>query len=66
MSKSNNYQEYEPLNLLKQVDKNIWIVDGPVIYWMRFPFPTRMTVIKLNNGDVFLHSPTPITNDLRN
>jgi hypothetical protein len=61
-----DYPEYEPINILKPVDKNIWIVDGPVIYWMRFPFPTRMTVIKLKNNDLFLHSPTPFNINLKN
>jgi hypothetical protein len=44
---------------------DVWIVDGPVIRfgmpWPRFPFPTRMTVVRLTGGDLFLHSPTPLT-----
>ena len=55
-------QTYEPLNTLKQVAENIWIVDGPIEHMQQFglsvPFPTRMTVIRLSNGDLFLHSPT--------
>ena len=60
---------YPPLNTLKPVVDNLWIVDGPVIEfgfpWPKFPFPTRMTVIRLSTGDLFVHSPTPLTPDLR-
>jgi Domain of unknown function (DUF4336) len=60
---------YPPINTLKNVANNIWIVDGPVIRfgmpWPKFPFPTRMTVIRLTSGDLFIHSPTPITPSLK-
>lgn len=60
---------YAPINTLKRVVDNIWIVDGPVIRfgmpWPKFPFPTRMTVIRLNSGELFVHSPTPLTPSLR-
>lgn len=42
---------------LTPLGEDIWIVDGPVIDFYRIPFPTRMTVIRLANGDLFLHSP---------
>lgn len=44
--------------------EDIWIVDGPVIDFYRIPFPTRMTVIRLANGDLFLHSPIAWTPEL--
>ncbi|WBU57618.1 hypothetical protein [Paracoccus sediminicola] len=51
---------YEPLNRLKPLAEDLWIVDGPRISMnvgpFRTPFPTRMTVIRLPEG-VFLHSP---------
>lgn len=60
---------YPPINTLKRVVDNIWIVDGPVIRfgmpWPKFPFPTRMTVVRLTTGDLFLHSPTPVTPSLQ-
>ena len=60
---------YPPLNTLKRVAENIWIVDGPVIRfgfpWPKFPFPTRVTVIRLGAADLFIHSPTPLTPSLR-
>jgi hypothetical protein len=59
---------YPPLNTLKPVAENVWIVDGPVIRfgmpWPKMPFPTRMTVVRLADGGLFLHSPTPFTEEL--
>ena len=54
---------YEPLNKYKPFGRNIGIVDGPFEYLtmlgvqLPLPFTTRMTVVKLKNGDLFLHSP---------
>ncbi len=49
---------------LTPLGEDIWIVDGPVIDFYRIPFPTRMTVIRLANGDLFLHSPIAYSADL--
>ncbi len=60
---------YPPINTLKRVVDNVWVVDGPVICfgmpWPKFPFPTRMTVVRLASGDLFVHSPTPLTPSLQ-
>src|SRR5882724_2458763 len=54
---------YEPLNQYKPVARNIGIVDGPFEYLttagvrLPLPFTTRMTVVQLGNGDLFIHSP---------
>jgi Domain of unknown function (DUF4336) len=29
------------------------------------PFPTRMTVVRLRGGDIFIHSPTPLVPELK-
>ena len=46
---------------LKEVDQNIWIADGDLIQMdlkvLKLPFQTRMTVIKLNDGKLWIHSP---------
>lgn len=59
---------YPPINTLKPVTADIWIVDGPIIRlgmpWPRMPFPTRMTVIRLAGG-LLIHSPTPLVPALR-
>ena len=56
---------YAPLNTLKPVADNIWIVDGPAIRFYGVPFSTRMTVVRLQNGDIWLHSPTKISDALK-
>ena len=54
---------YEPLNRYKPFGPDIGIVDGPLEYMtvagvrLPLPFTTRMTVVRLKNGDLFLHSP---------
>ena len=55
---------YEPLNEYKALWLDIGMVDGPLEYVriagvrLPLPFSTRMTVVRLKNGDLFLHSPT--------
>lgn len=56
---------YQPLNTLKPVAPGVWIVDGPAIRFWRLPFPTRATVVRLANGELWVHSPTHLTEDLR-
>ncbi|WP_274426645.1 DUF4336 domain-containing protein [Chelativorans sp. YIM 93263] len=60
---------YPPLNTLKPVAENVWIVDGPMIRfgmpWPKMPFSTRMTVIRLEGRALFIHSPTLLTDGLR-
>lgn len=52
---------YEPVNCLKPVTKNVWIADGDItamaMYGVKVPFTTRMTVIRLRDGSLWLHSP---------
>lgn len=60
---------YEPLNTLKPVGEDLWVVDGPVVRMSylggSFPFPTRMAVVCLERGGLFLWSPTAPTESLR-
>jgi len=60
---------YEPIDVLKQVGDDLWIVDGPEVvmflYGLKVPFPTRMTIARLSNGDLWCHSPTVLTADLK-
>ena len=55
---------YPPLNTLKPVADDIWILDGPQIRFgltvLKVQFPTRATIIRLKGGGLFVHSPTPL------
>ena len=63
---------YKPINVYKPVAPNIGIVDGPFEYLtvggakLSLPFTTRMTVVRLPNNDLFLHSPTKFEEGLAN
>lgn len=54
---------YDPINIYKSLAPGIGIVDGPFEYLtvagirLPLPFTTRMTVVRLSNGDLILHSP---------
>jgi len=64
-----NQALYPPLNRLKPVAGNLWIVDGPLIRFgpagFKMPFPTRMTIIRLGDGGLFVHSPTALPDELK-
>jgi hypothetical protein len=55
---------YPPLNTLKPVADDVWIVDGPLIRFgltiLKVQFPTRATIIRLSDCGLFVHSPTPL------
>jgi hypothetical protein len=56
---------YPPLDVLKPVAQDIWIVDSGPLWLLGMPIPLRMTVIRLANSDILLHSPTRCSDDLR-
>ena len=52
--------------MLKEFGPDIWIADGPeVTAGLGFHYPTRMAVIRLTRGDLFIWSPTKLTDALR-
>ncbi|KQY20311.1 DUF4336 domain-containing protein [Rhizobium sp. Root482] len=60
---------YRPINTLKPVCDDVWIVDGPAIDFgpplVKMSFPTRMTIVRLRGRDLLIHSPTPLTAALK-
>ena len=44
---------------------DIWIIHGPIIRFYGLPFTTRATVVRLDDGTVWLHSPTAYHPDLQ-
>ncbi|MCF2905651.1 DUF4336 domain-containing protein [Octadecabacter sp. CECT 8868] len=58
---------YNPVDQAKLIDTNIWIFDGPHIKFYGIPFPTRMTVVRLRDGGLWIHSPIHMSDEvLRN
>ena len=56
---------YPPVDTLKPVAENIWIVDSGPINAMGLSLPVRMTVVRLASGAMWLHSPTRFEEGLR-
>ena len=50
-----------PIPSLKPVADNVWIFDDAPIAPLGIPVPIRMTVLRLSNGNILLHSPTRYT-----
>ncbi len=62
---ANEQTTYPPLDMLKPVAEGIWIVDSGPLRVLGMPMPVRMTVVRLGNGDLWLHSPTRYTEGLK-
>jgi hypothetical protein len=45
---------------------NIWIADGPNVRDMGFIFSTRMTIVKLSDGCLWVESPVPVSFEMLN
>ena len=59
---------YSPINELKQIGEDIWIVDGNEIHMsfklFKVPFTTRMTIVKIDNNKLWIHSPIAFNKEL--
>jgi hypothetical protein len=49
---------------LQQVNDAIWVADGPIVRFFGMPYPTRMTLIRLTDGSLFVHSPIALDEPL--
>jgi hypothetical protein len=54
-----------PLSLLQPFGRNVWTNDGETVAVAGFRYPTRMAVIRLTDGSLFVWSPTAPSEDLR-
>ena len=50
---------------LKKIADEIWIADGPTVSFYGFPYPTRMALVRLANGDLWVWSPVDLDAELR-
>ncbi len=44
-------------HVLIEIDRDIWIADGPSVPFLGVPYPTRMTVVRLSGGGLWVCSP---------
>ena len=50
--------------VLEQFAQDIWVANGPPVNFYGMDYPIRMTIIKLVNGDLFVHSPISPTPEI--
>jgi hypothetical protein len=51
--------------MLTEVAREIWIAEGPSVSFFGFPYPTRMTAVRLADGSLWVWSPIQLHPDLR-
>ena len=50
--------------MLEEFGPSIYIAKGPTVSFYGFPYPTRMVVVRLSDGDVWVWSPVSLTDEL--
>jgi hypothetical protein len=50
---------------LLQIGEGMWIYEGSTVSFYGFPFPTRATIVRLANGDLWVHSPGELNDKLK-
>lgn len=50
--------------MLKKLSENIWICNGEAVPFYTLPYTTRMTIIRLANNELFIHSPIKADSEL--
>jgi hypothetical protein len=51
--------------MLKEFGHEIWTADGPDVAVVGFHYPTRMAIIRLSDGGLFISSPIQLSSSLR-
>ncbi|WP_377831141.1 hypothetical protein ACFKHW_38490 (plasmid) [Bradyrhizobium lupini] len=50
---------------LVSIGEDIWIIEGDIVSFYGFPYPTRSVAIRLQDGCLWIWSPVELTNQLR-
>lgn len=50
--------------MLREFGPGLFIADGPTVSFLTFPYPTRMAVVKLDDGSSWVWSPVALSPDL--
>ena len=50
--------------ILQEFAPALYVAEGPTVPFLGFPYPTRMAVIRLNNGDLWVWSPVALNDEL--
>jgi len=52
--------------MLEEFGPSLYSADGPTVPFFGFPYPTRMAVVRLSDGSVWVWSPVALTEELTN
>ena len=50
--------------MLNEVDRDIWMADGPTVRFFGFPHPIRRVIVRLAGGRLWAWSPIALTASL--
>ncbi len=50
--------------VLREFGPSLYVVDGPVVSFYGFPYPTRMAVARLSDGSAWVWSPVALSDEL--
>jgi hypothetical protein len=53
------------MSTLLVLGPDIWLVEGPVVSFYGFAYPTRMVLVRLSGGGLFVWSPIALTAELK-
>ena len=59
------YMGLAPCNALSEFAPRVWLAEGPTVSFHGFPYSTRMAVVRLSDGKLFIWSPTALTPALK-
>ncbi len=51
--------------MIRKIDDDIWTVDGPKVVFTGISMNTRMTVVRLSDGRLWIHSPIQLSDDVQ-
>jgi len=54
------------MKCLKIIESNVWTYDGSTVSWYGMPYTTRMTVVRLEGNQLWVHSPEILSEGLSN
>jgi hypothetical protein len=50
--------------MVEEFAPSLYVADGPVVSFYGFPYPTRMVVVRLSDGNTWVWSPVALTDEL--
>ena len=62
----NDFQVNIRLSALEEIGDAIWLVEGEIVNFYGFPYPTRSVVVRLPTDDLWVWSPVRLTEEIRN